>query len=150
MKFDAGVRTQANHVITHADAFAVRYGLEYLFRQEPLCTLQDDLRGTAEIVMAEALNNIVEHAYGSKMGMIEIAVDLGDDGLHCLIVDQGAPMPDLKLPPGRAYILEEMQDLPEGGFGWFLIRSLTLDLQYSRLHDQNFLRFRLPICSSVT
>ena len=137
-------RRQASHVISPADAMAVRHGLECLFAQEPLRCLSEDLRGTAEIVMAEALNNIVEHAYAAQTGAIEISVDLGDDGLQCTISDSGAPMPGHALPQGQAYALEDMDDLPEGGFGWFLIRSLAQDLQYSRFRDQNFLRFRLP------
>jgi serine/threonine-protein kinase RsbW len=36
-------------------------------------------------------------------------------------------------------------DLPEGGFGWFLIRELTKDLQYVRHEDQNRLTFSIPI-----
>lgn len=137
-------RTRASHVIADADALAVRHGLECLFAQEPLRCLSDDLRGTAEIVMAEALNNIVEHAYSAGAGAIEISVKLGEHGLDCTIADHGAPMPNHTLPKGAPHILDDMENLPEGGFGWFLIRTLAQDLQYSRSRDQNFLRFRLP------
>ncbi|MDZ7905785.1 MAG: ATP-binding protein [Cypionkella sp.] len=118
--------------------------MECLFAQEPLRCLSDDLRGTAEIVMAEALNNIVEHAYAAGAGAIEISVDLGETGLNCTIADYGTPMPGHSLPQGAPHALNDMDDLPEGGFGWFLIRTLAQDLQYSRIRDQNFLRFRLP------
>lgn len=138
------IRRQASHVIVDADALAVRHGLECLFAQEPLRLLSEDLRGTAEIVMAEALNNIVEHAYADGTGGIEISVDLGDHGLDCTIADHGAPMPNHSLPAGEPHSLDDLQDLPEGGFGWLLIRSLAQDLQYSRFRDQNYLRFRLP------
>ncbi len=137
-------RRQASHVIAKADALAVRHGLECLFAQEPLTCVTADMRGCAEIVMAEALNNIVEHAYSAAPGVIEISIDLGADGLECTIADRGAPMPGHSLPQGNPHVLGEVQDLPEGGFGWFLIRSLAQDLQYSRFRDQNFLRFRLP------
>jgi serine/threonine-protein kinase RsbW len=142
-------RTKASHVIANADAMAVRLGLECLFSQEPLRCLSDDLRGTAEIVMAEALNNIVEHAYAAHSGAIEISVDLGADGLQCVIADSGAPMPGHSLPQGKPHALQDLDDLPEGGFGWFLIRSLAQDLQYSRTREQNYLRFRLPAHSLV-
>ena len=36
------------------------------------------------------------------------------------------------------------EDLPEGGFGWFLIRTLTLDLEYERDGGFNKLRFVVP------
>lgn len=128
---------------------AVRHGLASLFAQEPLTIISAEMRGNAELVMAEALNNIVEHAYAEKAGLIEIAVDLGADGLECTITDHGAPMPNNTLPQGKAYDYDTMDELPEGGFGWFLIHSLAQDLQYSRFRDQNFLRFRLPIRARV-
>ncbi len=144
-----GFRTSASHTIARADAMAVRRGLECLFAQEPLRCLEEGARGTAEIVMAEALNNIVEHAYAAQSGSIEISVDLGQDGLECTIADHGTPMPNHQLPKGDAYDLETMDELPEGGFGWFLIRALAQDLQYSRFQDQNFLRFRLPASAKL-
>jgi serine/threonine-protein kinase RsbW len=58
-------------------------------------------------------------------------------------MDRGRPMPDLKLPPGELLPFFDGQDPPEGGFGWYLIRSLTQDLQYQRVQDQNILQFRL-------
>jgi serine/threonine-protein kinase RsbW len=137
-------RKQASHVIAHADPLAVRHGLASLFAQEPLACLSEDMRGTAEIVMAEVLNNIVEHAYAAQSGAIEVCIDLGEHGLECTITDSGAPMPGDDLPKGIPHALDQIDDLPEGGFGWFLIRSLAQDLQYSRFRDQNFLRFRLP------
>lgn len=136
---------QATHRIDPADFMAVRSGLQNLFAQEPLCSLCDDTRGTAEIVMAEALNNIVEHAYAAQAGLIEIWVGLGATGLECSISDYGRPMPDFQLPKGQQHDLAQMDDLPEGGFGWFLIRSLAQDLQYQRRYNQNLLRFRLPL-----
>lgn len=143
------IRRQASHVIAHADALAVRVGLECLFAQEPLRCLSDDHRSTAEIVLAEVLNNIVEHAYAAQKGAIEIALDLDEDGLHCTILDSGAAMPDHRLPEGKPHDLGHTDDLPEGGFGWFLIRSLAQDLQYVRMRSQNYLRFRLPVRARV-
>lgn len=136
---------QTTHRIDPADFMAVRSGLQNLFAQEPLCSLCEDTRGTAEIVMAEALNNIVEHAYAAQAGLIDIWVGLGATGLECSISDYGRPMPDFQLPKGHQHNLAQMDDLPEGGFGWFLIRSLAQDLQYQRRYNQNLLRFRLPL-----
>ena len=38
-----------------------------------------------------------------------------------------------------------LEDLPEGGFGWHLIHSLTNDLTYLRTGGCNRLRFLLPL-----
>lgn len=139
-----GAQPQAKHVIAKADFLAVRSGLQCLLAQEPLRSLPDDARGTAEIVLAEALNNIVEHAYAAHSGAIEIVVGLHGDEICCTILDDGAPMPNHNLPQGKAHDLSDFDTLPEGGFGWFLIRALAHDLHYQRHRDQNHLCFRLP------
>lgn len=149
MTFIVKFRKQASHVIPKADPLAVRHSLASMFAQEPLSCISEDMRSTAEIVIAEALNNIVEHAYADTSGMIVVSLDLGDDGLECAFTDQGAPMPDNTLPQGKLHDLDAMDDLPEGGFGWYLIRALAQDLQYSRTSEQNFLRFRLPVAAHV-
>jgi serine/threonine-protein kinase RsbW len=104
---------------------------------------QDDLRGTAEIVLAEVLNNIVEHAYADQGGDITLRLVQQDGAVHCTVIDTGAPMPGLCLPEGRFQPLDDLADLPEGGFGWFLIRSLTQGLAYRRTQGVNRLSFRL-------
>jgi serine/threonine-protein kinase RsbW len=142
-------RSQATHRIQQADFMAVRHALQSLFAQEPLRSLNDEMRAAAEIIIAEALNNIVEHAYASQSGAIEISVDLGADGLNCTISDHGIAMPGHSLPLGKAAQITTIADLPEGGFGWFLIRALAQDLCYSRTRGENFLRFRLPVHKQV-
>jgi serine/threonine-protein kinase RsbW len=145
MNVVAPSRKGASHVIAPADLLAVRHCLAAMFAQEPLSGIDEDLRGTAEIVIAEALNNIVEHAYAGQSGAIFVSVHLAEDGLECAFTDHGAAMPDNTLPPGKLHDLGNIADLPDGGFGWYLIRALVQDLQYSRACGQNFLRFRLPI-----
>ncbi|MDZ7709312.1 MAG: ATP-binding protein [Roseovarius sp.] len=104
--------------------------------------------GTVEIVLAEALNNIVEHAYdGAERGKIGLHARLGQAGLVCTLSDRGAMLSALHLPEGRLpEIGSRPEALPEGGFGWFLIRSLTRDIHYTHAHGGNrlTLRFDLP------
>lgn len=126
-----------------ADFMSVRHGLQHLFTQDPLIDLTEEQRDHSEIVLAEVLNNIVEHAYGGDCGQIQISVTRKAGFLEICIIDAGRPMPGLKLPKGELVPLFDGQDPPEGGFGWFLIRTLTQDLQYQRVRDQNILQFRL-------
>lgn len=126
-----------------ADFMSVRHGLQHLFNQDPLLDLSEECRDHSEIVLAEVLNNIVEHAYAGDAGQIEISVACQIGFLDICIKDFGRPMPDLKLPAGELIPLYDGQDPPEGGFGWHLIRSLTQDLNYQRVQDQNILQFRL-------
>lgn len=130
-------------VIIPADPMAVRDGLRALFDTILLRSLPEDGRGTAEIVLAEALNNIVEHAYARHSGEIEITLRLRGQDLVCSILDSGLPMPRETLPEGRLVPFVETDDLPEGGFGWFLIRTLSQDLDYRRVDGRNLLSFRL-------
>lgn len=101
---------------------------------EPFCS-------TVEIAVAEALNNVVEHAYYRRReaGFSLVARPFGDI-LYIEIRDKGHAMPDQRLPdtpppePG-----EDRASLPEGGFGWHLIRSLADTLTYRREGEENCL-----------
>ena len=124
-----------------SDPLSVREGLRQSLSQSPLQGLSPDDRGTAEIVLAEVLNNIVEHAYASFPGQIRLRLSLAQGMLVCAVEDDGLPMP-LGEPPAGA--LGDPNDLPEGGFGWHLIRTLSSDLCYERAGPMNRLCFSLP------
>lgn len=127
---------------------AVRTALaEVLDKLRPL-DLDADTCGTVEIVLAEALNNIVEHAYPETgpAGPVRIACTRQDADLHFQLIDHGHPMPNGRLPNGAAADLSVgLDDLPEGGFGWFLIRHLTSGISYCRRDDSNVLDLRLSL-----
>ncbi len=103
--------------------------------------VQDEVLGTVELAVAEALNNIVEHAFVNRAsGEIRIAAQLVDGQLHMALRDEGRAFPEHALPPGLLPSCDVgFEDLPEGGFGWFLIRQLTEDLRYQRQDGQNCL-----------
>lgn len=135
----------AGQVIRHslmATPLAVREALGQLFHHPALQSFGPTTRDTAEIVLAEVLNNIVEHAYGGHGGHITVQVEVLADRLLCQIHDGGRPMPGLELPQGQLRRLRD-DDLPEGGFGWHLIRSLARDLAYVRRQDLNTFSFRV-------
>ena len=129
-------------LVIPAEAGAVRQALQAACDTLLLRSLTEDARGTVQVVIAEALNNIVEHAYSTGEGEIELSLKRKDGKLSVLITDRGHPMPGGHLREGR---LPEPDpaDLPEGGFGWFLIRSLSQDLRYCRSEGRNHLFFRL-------
>ncbi|MEP2782673.1 MAG: ATP-binding protein [Pseudoruegeria sp.] len=106
----------------------------------------DAVCGTAQMVLAEILNNVVEHAYASKDGEIEITLSPKGDMLFCLISDAGEPMPNNTLPEGRGVQDDtDLMDLPEGGFGWLLINEYARNLNYRRNNDKNILTFQLAL-----
>jgi serine/threonine-protein kinase RsbW len=100
----------------------------------------------ASIALAEALNNIEEHAYsGRREQPVWVEIDARGNRVRCRIEDCGAPLPGGVLPGGRLPPADPCahDDLPEGGFGWALLRRLTRDLAYQRHDDRNRLTFRI-------
>lgn len=134
-------------IIIPASLTAVRRGLESIkCGLQPVGFSRDEL-ASLEIVLAEALNNIVEHAYAeSDNGLIEIRLTQTSCGLACTIVDNGKMMPGGEPPLGLQADLDcDISDLPEGGFGWFLIRELAHELEYEHTNGRNRLSFRMSI-----
>ena len=127
---------------------AVRTALARILSDLETQGLRSDDLGKIEIVLAEALNNVVEHAYpeGTEPGLIDVDCRAEADGLHVRISDGGHAMPGGELPHGReAELGSALSDLPEGGFGWNLIRKLAQDVEYRRVDDRNVLKLRLPV-----
>ncbi len=84
-----------------------------------------------ELVVEEALVNIIRYAYPKKSGTIELKCDsIGNRGLAISIEDEGIPFnllshPDPDLAP----------DIPSrkvGGLGVFLIKKMANDVRYVR------------------
>ena len=100
--------------------------------------IESECIGDVMLVLAEALNNVIEHAYGTETsGDIQIKGTLRAQTLSLQIVDRGRPFdgpPDEVVLNTEKYELSEM---PDGGFGWFLIKSLTEDIHFSRAGDKN-------------
>ncbi len=134
-------------LILPATDAAVRRGLQTIKHGLEPNGLAADEVASLEIVLAEILNNIVEHAYADDPeGLIDIRLSQADDGLHCLISDKGNMMPGGEPPLGlQANLNCDIADLPEGGFGWFLIRELAHELQYAHIDGENKLSFRMAI-----
>ena len=124
----------------------VRAALGRLKRVLARVDLAEEDRGVVELVLGEVLNNVVEHAYGpDQPGEIRINCRLRAESLSFCVCDAGRAMEGLKLPPGTPPDVDcGRDDLPEGGFGWFLVRSLATRLRYARRGEKNFFRFDIP------
>lgn len=102
------------------------------------------MRSDVTIAMGEVLNNVAEHACAGLSGAcVTLRGGLTGHELWIEICDPGRPFPDGCLPAGQAVNLSLPVDaLPEGGFGWFLIRNLTSGLDYRRQDGLNRLTLR--------
>lgn len=107
--------------------------------------LSDGDLGTIELVLAEALNNIAEHAYGPEGGPIELVLDLAGGRLRCELRDRGRPMPLGQAPSPDPPVIGPPDALPEGGFGWHIIRCLVAELCYERDGGVNRLQLSVRI-----
>ena len=98
----------------------------------------------AELVLAEVLNNVAEHAYPDRPGPVAVALHMVGGFLICRVRDRGRPLPDGALP-GAALPPRDgpRADLPEGGFGWYLIRTLAFGVRYRRHGGESTLRLVL-------
>lgn len=133
------------HRIIDAHPVAVRQTLGDI-RTRFIDDVSADTLGRLELVLAEVLNNVTEHAGGAGfVPSVHLCIVRHDIGLACAITDNGATLPAECLLP-RA--LPEAGDFPEGGFGWYLIQDLTQALCYYRESQRNFLAFTVPFNTS--
>jgi serine/threonine-protein kinase RsbW len=128
------------------DPAGVRRLLEELRRRWRAARVDEALADRAELVLAEMLNNVLEHALrGRAAGRVEVECVPVSGGLALRVRDNGRPMPRGQLPPGLMPMLPaERGALPEGGFGWPLIHALAEDLRYSRGTGENCLTALVP------
>jgi serine/threonine-protein kinase RsbW len=92
--------------------------------------LSDDKLGQLELMMVEAVNNVIEHAYQLQAGNdVHVRVEYSPQEVHLIISDQGQSMPD-ELHT-EAY-MPDPEDLPEGGWGMGLIHALADSIRYIR------------------
>ncbi len=105
----------------------------------------ESARAAAELLLAEVLNNVVEHAGASESPCaIRIAAMPKGGSVEFVVTDDGRAMPGGRLPEESLPSLSTRPAvLPEGGFGWPLIRSLATEIHYSRDAGRNELRFQL-------
>lgn len=97
---------------------------------------------SVRIVLAEVLNNIVEHGYrGMPPGSVAVCAGLYPWGVCLEIRDWGRAYPGHELPGGH---MPDPKLLQDGGYGWFLIRSLARDISYDRSRGCNHLRLNVP------
>lgn len=108
--------------------------------------ISEECRENLMIVLGEVLNNIVEHAYANQgHGVIKLRAVNKRHGVYVCAADQGRPMQGGATPSGLLpEVSDDMDAIPEGGFGWFIIHSLAQDMTYERVAGENRLEFSIP------
>ena len=94
-------------------------------------SLSEEQLGQLELMMVEAVNNVIEHAYQMQHGNdVQVRVEYSPQEVHLVISDQGHAMPDALHTETRE--MPNPDDLPEGGWGMGLIHLLADSIRYSR------------------
>jgi serine/threonine-protein kinase RsbW len=130
------------HLTCHATEEAVRATMADLRAGLAPLHLDFESVSTVEIAVAEALNNVVEHALPDRPdATIQLELTRRGDVLTVLLRDPGLPMSEVPQPIlGLPELPADKSALPEGGFGWMLIHSLTDRLDYRRIGGENCLK----------
>ena len=100
------------------------------------------LTSRVEMVTAEVLNNITEHSFTlNQKGLIRVEIWKARLQLFIRVRDRGLPLPGKMVPKGTLPSLKVSADqLPEGGFGWFLIHDQCDSVFYSHRNGENLLQ----------
>jgi serine/threonine-protein kinase RsbW len=109
--------------------------------------LGEEELATVEVVLAEVMNNIAEHAYAWRRdGEMLLVLRHTPEGLRISVSDEGMAMPDLAIPVGKGLDpAAPLSEVAEGGFGWLIIRQLARELSYTRQDGVNHLSFRIDV-----
>ncbi len=110
-----------------------------LIHQRTNCALIAD---KLQLCVAEWLTNVIEHGYAMRTGHpIELTLQFKGELLEMSIRDQGRPFSLANLE--QAYVREfdprDIDNLPENGWGLYLIKSCINSFDYRREGNNNIL-----------
>lgn len=104
-------------------------------------SIDDDFADALRMSLTEALNNSIEHGYGGVSGNpIQIGLWRAGAKIVVGIADRGRPMPEeLLLKSREPEVFDDLESLPEGGWGWMLILNGMDNVHYERVGAWNCL-----------
>ncbi len=83
-----------------------------------------------EICLNEALNNVIKHAYKEQPGfIIDVIAQREGNWLNLIIYDSGKPRENLSKAK-LEYDINDVESLPEGGMGLYIIENLMDSIDY--------------------
>lgn len=99
--------------------------------------LDEQDQSELEISLVEALNNVVRHSYKAKPNnSIILDVDIDEESITLRITDSGKSRTDFSKPT-LDYDPEDIENLPEGGMGLFIIDKLMDSTNYETEDGKN-------------
>lgn len=95
-----------------------------------------------ETCVAEASNNCIKHAYQNRPGnKVEVIISLFLNHITFQVCDYGKAMEAEKFQSQKSFDFDPtvIADLPEGGMGLHIIRSVMTAVEYSSKDGKNIL-----------
>jgi serine/threonine-protein kinase RsbW len=102
-----------------------------------LISMSDEQAFQMELCVVEACNNVIKHAYNNADDKeVEVEVRFLDDRIIFNICDAGAPKPE-GVGHALEYDPDDLDNLPEGRMGLFLINEIMDEVQYETKNGKN-------------
>lgn len=99
--------------------------------------IEEHVCNAVEICVIEALNNVVKHAYqGDNTKWIDVSLNLNSKVLEIRITDEGKSRTSFETPT-LDFDPEDINNLPEGGMGLYIIHQLMDEIDYQIINDKN-------------
>ncbi len=126
--------------------------LEALMDHVDAISERDTVTYSVQLAVHEACVNIVEHAYRDQakdrgQGRIGIGISLGGAPRQLVVdlYDDGRPFGDAstdahplgRLPKSDLPQLTDLGEIPDHGYGLYLMQQLVDEVQYERVQDRN-------------
>ena len=90
-----------------------------------------------EMAVDEACSNIIEHAYASETGEINLACTCPATGqLEVVIRDSGQPFDPADVPESNVGAPTDLDNLNEGGLGLYFMRKLMDEVRFEFVPGQ--------------
>ena len=83
----------------------------------------------------EGLSNVIRHAYGGKGGRLTLQAEVNEQRVRIRLLDEGRPFDPSRIPN------PDLATPREGGYGWFLIRSLVDEVRVASDEAGNAVEF---------
>jgi serine/threonine-protein kinase RsbW len=84
-----------------------------------------------EMAVDEACSNVIEHAYATQAGDIELTCSYDDPGsLRIVILDHGQPFDPVSIPQPAMVDPTQLDVMQEGGLGLYFMRKLMDEVRF--------------------
>lgn len=98
-----------------------------------------------EICLVESLNNIIKHAYKEDNSRnIDLSIEINTSYIVIDVEDDGIPRKERK-KPSLDFDPDDIENLPEGGMGLYIIDQLMDELTYKSIDGANIFTMKKRI-----